>query len=82
MSVCVRACVCSCSDQLSHEPGVHQLSEAGWSVSPKDLPVSASPVPGLRACAGTPGLFYASNEDLNSGLHACTAGALPTEPSP
>lgn len=54
--------------------------QTGWPVSPRDPPVSASPVQGLRAYATMPDFspyFWRSS----SHLCPCTASASPSEPS-
>lgn len=43
--------------------------------------ISANQELGLQVCAATRG-FYMGAGELNSGLHGCAAGTLPTEQAP
>lgn len=45
-------------DRISHWPWAHPICEAGWTVSPGALPLTASPALVLQACTSMPHLFY------------------------
>lgn len=61
------------------EPRTHLFGYNGWSVSPADLPVWASPVRGLAGCVTMPNSYMGA--ELNLGPHAAAASTLPMEPS-
>lgn len=49
---------------------------AGWSMKPRDVPVSASPALGLQGCAAVPADLLLQFWGSNSGLRACMATTL------
>lgn len=65
-------------DWVSHRPGVHQVGQSGWPLSPKDLHVSASPAQSLQAFAAMPGLLH-NFWRWNSGSPVWETSTLPTE---
>lgn len=44
--------------RVSSLPGAYQLGEAGWTVSPRDPPVSAFAAVGKWVCSTRPGTFW------------------------
>lgn len=68
-------------DKVSHGTWSSVISEAGWLMSSRELPVSVSPGLGLQTCVTIPG-FYMGAGDWSWGLHTFVTGTLSLEPSP
>lgn len=65
-------------DQVS--PCPRTLPSTSWAASFWDLPVSASrlTMTGVKACTAAEGFSHSFGGNLNSGLHHCETGLLPS----